>query len=115
MTFLSSIRTFQKTMILSGGTNADEVQFSSSVVSSSLHRAKCLCHRTFACAICLSADVSSGDTRECIGMPLGVVSGVGLGRGVLHFNVDRRRGRGSLVGEFAASHCKQLEISWIVV
>ena len=40
-------------------------------------------------------------------MPFGVVSGVGLGRGVLHFGGDRRRARGSLGGEFAASHCNQ--------
>ena len=40
-------------------------------------------------------------------MPFGVVSGVGLGMGVLDFGGDRRRGRGSLGGEFAASHCKQ--------
>ena len=40
-------------------------------------------------------------------MPFGVVSGVGLGSGVLDFGGDRRRGRGSLGGEFAASHCKQ--------
>jgi len=29
-------------------------------------------------------------------MPFGVVSGVGLGMGVLDFGGDRRRGRGSL-------------------
>jgi len=29
-------------------------------------------------------------------MPFGVMSGVGLGRGVLDFGGDRRRGRGSL-------------------
>jgi len=29
-------------------------------------------------------------------MPFGVLSGVGLGRGVLDFGGDRRRGRGSL-------------------
>jgi len=29
-------------------------------------------------------------------MPFGVVSGVGLGMGVLHFGGDRRRGRGNL-------------------
>jgi len=34
--------------------------------------------------------------REWIGMPFGVVSGVGLGRGVLDFGGDRRRRRGSL-------------------
>jgi len=38
-----------------------------------------------------------------IEMPFGVVSGVGLGRGALDFVGDRRRGRGSLGGEFAAS------------
>ena len=36
-------------------------------------------------------------------MPFGVVSGVGLGMGVLDFGGDRRRERGSLGGEFAAS------------
>ena len=36
-------------------------------------------------------------------MPFGVVSGVGLGMGVLDFGGDRRRGRSSLGGEFAAS------------
>jgi len=34
-------------------------------------------------------------------MPFGVVSGVGLGMGVLTFGGDRRRGRGSL-GEYYA-------------
>jgi len=48
-------------------------------------------------------------------MPLGVVSGVGLGRGVLDFGGDRQRGRGSLEGEFAASHCNQRGIRCIVV
>jgi len=33
---------------------------------------------------------------EWIWMPFGVMSGVGLGRGVLDFGGDRRRGRGSL-------------------
>jgi len=47
-------------------------------------------------AICLSADVSSGDMGEWIQMPFGVMSGVGLGRGVLDFGGDRRRGRCSL-------------------
>ena len=36
-------------------------------------------------------------------MPFGVVSGVGLEMGVLDFGGDRRRGRGSLGNEFAAS------------
>jgi len=40
--------------------------------------------------------VSSGDTGDWIGMPFGVVSGVGLGMGVLDFGGDRRRGRGIL-------------------
>jgi len=40
-------------------------------------------------------------------MPFGVVSEVGLGVGVLDFGGDRRRGRGSLWDEFAASHCNQ--------
>jgi len=41
-------------------------------------------------------------------MPFGVVSGVGLGMGILDFGGDRRRGRDSLGGgEFAASHCNQ--------
>jgi len=61
------------------------------VVSTSLHRVKCLCDRTFACAICLSADVSSDDTGEWIRMPFGVVSGVWLRRGVIDFGGDRRR------------------------
>jgi len=48
-------------------------------------------------------------------MPFGVVSGVGLGMGVLDFDGDRRRGRGSLgvnlwrpiitKGDFVASLC----------
>jgi len=40
-------------------------------------------------------------------MLFGVVSGVGLGMGVLDFGGDRRRGSGSLGDEFAASHCNQ--------
>jgi len=40
-------------------------------------------------------------------MPFGVVSGVGLGMGGLDFGGDCRRGRGSLGGEFAASHYNQ--------
>jgi len=35
------------------------------------------------------------------------VSGVGIGMGVLDFGGDRPRGRGSLGGEFAASHYNQ--------
>jgi len=37
-----------------------------------------------------------GKTADWIRMPFGVVSGVGLGMGVLDFGGDRRRGRGSL-------------------
>jgi len=51
-------------------------------VSASLHRAKRYWNRTFVLAICLSTDVSSGDTGDWIRMPFGVVSGVGLGMGV---------------------------------
>ena len=40
--------------------------------------------------------MSSGDTGDWIGMPFGVMTGVGLGMGVLDFGGDRRRGRGSL-------------------
>jgi len=58
--------------------------------------AKRLCYGTFAWTICLSAHVSSGHTRKWIGMPFGVVSGVGLRSSVLDFGGDRRRGRGSL-------------------
>ena len=52
---------------------------------------------------------------DWIGMPFGVVSGVGLGMGVLDFGGDRRRRTGSLGvnlrrpivanGEFVASSC----------
>jgi len=66
------------------------------VVSASLHRAKRYWYGTFVIAICLSAHVSSGDMADWIGMPFGVVSGVGLGMGVLDFRGDRQRGRGSL-------------------
>jgi len=65
------------------------------IISALLHTAKRLCNRTFACAICLSADVSIGDMGEWIRMPFGMVSGVGLRRGVLDFGGDRRRRRGS--------------------
>ena len=62
------------------------------IVSASLHGGKRYCiRRTFVLAICLSADVSSGDTGDWIRMPFGMVSGVGLGMGVLDFGGDRRR------------------------
>ena len=41
-------------------------------------------------------------------MPFGVVSRVGLERGVLDFGGDRRRGRGSLGGEFSRQ-CKPMD------
>jgi len=45
-----------------------------------------------------------------------VVSGVGLGMGVLDFGGDRRRGRGSLGRcEFAASHYNQWGLCCVVV
>jgi len=60
--------------------------------------------------------VNCGDTRKLIGMPFGVVSGVGLGSGVLDFGGDRQRGRGKLGvnlrrpivtnGDFVASLCE---------
>jgi len=37
----------------------------------------------------------------------GVVSGVGLGMGVIDFSGDRRRGRGSFGDELGTSHCNQ--------
>ena len=40
--------------------------------------------------------MSSGDTRKWIGMLFGVLSGVVLGMGVLDFDGDPQRGRGSL-------------------
>jgi len=40
--------------------------------------------------------VSSGNTVDWIWMPFWVVSGVGLGMGVLPFTGDHRRGSGSL-------------------
>jgi len=40
--------------------------------------------------------VSSRVIPRYIGMPFGVVSGLGLGGGVPDFGGDRRRGRGSL-------------------
>jgi len=43
-------------------------------------------------------------------MPFGVVSGVGLCMGVLDFGGHCRRGRGSFVGEFGASHCNQWDL-----
>jgi len=61
-----------------------------------LYRAERLCDGTFVSPICLSAHVSSGNTADWIWMLFGVVSGVGLGMGVLDFGGDRRRARDSL-------------------
>jgi len=65
--------------------------------------------------MCPSAHVNYGKMADWIQMPFGVVSGVGLVSGVLDFGGDRRRGRGSLGGEFAASHCNQWGICCVVV
>ena len=46
-----------------------------------------------------------GKTGEWIQMPLGVVSGVSQGKGVLDGGSYCQRGRGSFGGEFGASHC----------
>jgi len=59
--------------------------------------------------------VSSGNTADWIQMPFGVVSRIRLGMGVIDFGGDRRRGRGSLGGEFAASHYNQWGICCVVV
>jgi len=49
-------------------------------------------------------------------MPFGVVSGVGLGMGVLDFDGDHRQDRGSFGGEFGAvSRCNQWGFCCIVV
>jgi len=45
--------------------------------------------------------VSCGETADWIGMPFGVVSGVGLGMGVLDFGGDRRM-EGAVWGEYNA-------------
>jgi len=53
--------------------------------------------------------MSSGKTADWIWTLFGMVNGIGLSMGVLDFGGDRRRGRGSLEGEFAASHCNQCQ------
>jgi len=65
------------------------------IISASLHRAKRYWYGTFVPPICRSSHVSSGNTGDWIGMPFGVVSGVRLGMGILDFDGDRRRERGS--------------------
>jgi len=47
------------------------------------------------CACVCVRKVYCGKTADCIRMPFGVVSGVGLGMGVLDRGGDCRRGRGS--------------------
>jgi len=49
--------------------------------------------------------VYCGKTADSIGMPFGVVSGVGRKMGVLDGGGDRRRESGSFEGEFGTSHC----------
>ena len=61
------------------------------IFSALLYRVERLCDRSFTWPICRSAHVSSGNTADWIRMPFGVVSGVGLGMGVLDFGGDRRR------------------------
>jgi len=68
---------------------ANDCRWYSSVISASLYERSAIVMEHFVIAVCLSAHVSSGDTGEWIGM----VSGVGLGMGVLDFDGDRRRGR----------------------
>ena len=63
-------------------------------------------------AVCVSVRLSvqkvyCGKTAEWIRMPLGMVSGVGRGMGVLDGTVNHRRGRGCFGGEFGASNCNQ--------
>ena len=52
---------------------------------------------------------------DWIRTPFGMESGVGLGMGVLDFGGDRRRGRGSVGLEFAASHCNQRGLCCVIV
>ena len=52
--------------------------------------------------VCLSAHRYCDKTADWIRIPFGVVSGVGLGMGVLGFGGDRRRGR-AVGGNLVAS------------
>ena len=61
------------------------------------HLCVCVCVRKVYC----------GKTADWLWMPFGVMSGVGFGMGVLDGGGNCRRGRGSFVGEFGASHCNQ--------
>jgi len=63
----------------------------------------------------VSAHVNCGKMADWILMPFGMVSGVGLGMGVLNFGGDHRRGRGSFGGEFGASHCYQWGLCCVIV
>jgi len=71
---------------------------------------------TMSSHVCLSACMYCGETADWIRMPFGVVSGFGLGRGVLDFGGDRQ-GEGAVWGvnlrhpivtngDFVASLCK---------
>jgi len=66
------------------------------IISASLHTAKRYWYGTFVPTICWSAHVNCGETADWIGIPFRVVSWVGLGMGVVDFDGDRRRRRGSL-------------------
>jgi len=67
-------------------------------------------NRVVAYPVCrsVSPEVYCGKTGDWIRMPFPVVSGVGRGMGVLDKGGDRRRGRGSSVGEFGTSNYNQL-------
>jgi len=59
-------------------------------------------------SVCASVrKVSCGKMTDWIGVPFGVVRGVGRGMGVLDFDGDRQRRRDSFGGECGASHCNQ--------
>ena len=76
------------------------------------HLSVCLCVGL----VCLSVwKVYCGKMADWIRIPLGMVTGVDRGMGVLDRDGDRRRGRGSFGGEFGASHCNQLWLRCIVV
>jgi len=61
--------------------------------------------------------VCCGKTADWVRMPLGVVSEVGRGMGVLNGGSDQgdhRRKRGSFGDEFRACHCKQWGLCCVV-
>jgi len=73
----------------------------STLISVSLLTAKRYWYGTFVPTICRSSHVNCGDTGDWIWMPFGVVSGVGLGMGVLDFGGDCRREK-AVWGEYNA-------------